>query len=313
MNNRDGDRKQGSSPVRGFDTFGDDARWFRELLASKGVTVMAGSAMERALEAMARVSGYVQNPPTGPAVAARASQLLDADPGREALRQLLLDAVAGANLVRTVRKAVSVSPTVFDAHWHLFRGPDVLVGKEGNGRDRDLMWELFIAAAAVCAADDVKIGKPDVRCRIRNVSWGIECKVFTSRNPDKHVERVKEAVRQLKESGVDRGFVAVNVTNVVDHAHLDEAIRAFGMHRFTQDQVLKSLNQQVRAIASPFKEARFVTWLESYPKTRWLFFQANTTALTGLSVPFLTAHLWVGLGQPNPPDEAMANRFQRAV
>jgi hypothetical protein len=313
MDNRDGDRSPEASPVRGFDTFGDDSRWFRELLVSKGVTVMGGSAMEKALEAMTRVSGYVQHPPSGPAVAANAARRLETDAGRNELKRLLLDAVAGANLVRMVRKALSASSTVFDDQWHRFRGPDVLVGKEGKGRDRDLTWELFIAAVSVCAANDVEIGHPDVRCRIRDISWGIECKVFTSLNPEKHVERVKKAVRQLEQSDVDRGFVAVNVTNVVDHTHLDKAIRAFGKDLFSQDQVLGNLGRQVTTIATPFKEAPFVDWLRTYPKTRALFFQANTTTLAGLSVPFLTSRLWIDLGQPNPADEAMANRFQRAA
>lgn len=314
MDNRNSDKTPETSPVRGFDTFGDDARWFRQLLASKGVTRRGGSAMEKALEAMTRVSEYVLHPLSGPAVEASAARRLETNAGRNELKQLLLDAVAGANLVRMVRKAISASPTVFNGHWDLFRGPDVFVGKSGEQKlERDLMWELFIAAVCVHAADDVRIGKPDVRCRVREVSWGIECKVFNSSNPEKHIKRVKEAVRQLEGSDVHRGFVAVNVTNVVDHSHLDEAIRAFGEKLFIQDEILKNLVRQVAAVAASFREARFAGWLGSFPKTRALFFQANTTGLAGRSLPFLTSHLWVDLGQPSPADEAMANRFQTAA
>jgi len=227
--------------------------------------------------------------------------------------------------VRTVRKALLASPTVFDQKWNLFRGPDVLVAKSGKQRlERDLMWELFVAAVCTHAADDVKIGKPDVRCRIRDVAWGIECKVLNSPKPAKHVERVKEGVCQLQDSDIDRGFVAVNLTNVIDHHRFGESIRTFGKNLFTQDEIMRDLRHQVRAVASPFNDVRFREWLRRYHKTRALFFHANSICLAGKSLSLSTFSLWVDVGNPdvtksgeldrrNPLDEAMAIRFLRAA
>lgn len=305
---------QRANPAPGLETFGDDAHWFRELLASKGVHLVEGSDMDATLQAMIWVSNAKLHPPAGPNVEADAARELGTDVGRARLEKVLLVAVAGANLVRTVRKALLVSPTVFDDRWDLFRGPDVLLVKGGKQRrERDLMWELYIAAVAVHAADDVRIGQPDVRCRVRDVSWGIECKVFNSQKTSKHVERVKEAVRQLENSDVDCGFIALNLTNVVDQGRMREGIRAFGKKLFSQDAVLLDLDSQVRAIAAPFVEKQFLLWMSPYSKTRAIFWHANTICLVGLSLSLCTYRLWVDFGSLNPSDEAMSNRFQSAA
>ena len=306
-------------PVRGFDTFGDDARWFRELLTSKGVEVMNLSEMDVALKAMTRISEDVRNPPSGPpSVEAQAAHLLQTEHGRTALERMLLDGVEGANLVRTVRKALLASPTVFDQRWRLFRGSDVLMARNAKqSRERDLTWELFVAAICVHAANDVRIAwtdSPDIRCRIRDVEWGIECKVLSSLNPTKQAERVKKGIRQLEESNIERGFVAVNLTSVVDHSRLGESIRAFGSPLFSESDIVGDLQRQVKEIADRLIDARFQEWARRFHKTRALFFHANTICLAGLSLSLSTFRLWLGLGNPDDPvDDAMANRFQKAA
>jgi hypothetical protein len=98
MDSSDNDQQQHREPVRGLDKFGDDAHWFRDLLASKCVNVVSGSEMDIALKAMTRASEAVLHPPSGPDVEAKAAQLLQTDDGRFTLERFLLDAVAGANL-----------------------------------------------------------------------------------------------------------------------------------------------------------------------------------------------------------------------
>jgi len=300
--------------VPGLDSFDDHAVWFREKLASNGVHLTGGSPLDIALQAMSRVAEAKLHPPTGPNVKVDAARFLETEDGRARMQKELLLAVSGANLVRTIRAALAVSPIVFDRSWHLFRGRDVLVAKAGKqSKDRDLVWELYVAAVAVGAADTVRMDEPDVRCRVRDVSWGIPCKMLNSRNPSKHVERVKEGVRQLQDSDMDRGFVAVNLTNVIDHRLLGEALRAFGENALTQEQIMADIEAQAEALIRPFLDARFSAWLRPYNKTRALFFHANTICLAGLTLSFSTWRRWIGIRGRNPCDEAMANRFQRAT
>ena len=193
--------------------------------------------MDRVLDAMVRISVAAGPAALPEGAAERFEQLLQDETGRGNLGRLLLDGVGGANLVRTVRNAVAADPAVFDGKWDLFRGPDVVMARYlKRTRERDLTWELFVAALCAHAAEDVKVARddnPDVRCRIRHVRWGIECKVFDSSKPEKQMDRVKEGIRQIQDSAaIDRGFVAVNLTSVVDHSRFDESLRAFGLQLF---------------------------------------------------------------------------------
>jgi hypothetical protein len=137
--------------------------------------------------------------------------------------------------------------------------------------------------------------------------------MLNSPNPSKHVERVKKGVRQLQVSDVNRGFVAVNLTNVIDHRLLGKALRAFGEKALTQEQIMADLEAQAEALIRPFSDAQFLEWLRPYDKTRALFFHANTICLAGLTLSLSTWRRWTGIRGPNPHDEAMANRFQRAT
>jgi hypothetical protein len=312
----------------GFEQFGMDAEWFRHLLASKGVLVIAGSEMDRALKAMTRISEIVESKPVVDG-AQKLELLLQDEKGRATLERLILDGVGGANLVRTVRKALDADLTVFDDKWDLFRGPDVLMARYlKRTAERDLTWELFIAALCVHAADDVKLAQndnPDIRCRIRDITWGIECKVFDSSKQEKQIERVKEGIRQLQGSDVDRGFVAVNLTSVIDRSRFCDSIRAFGTPLFTEADIMADLKRQVTTLVRPFTETAFHRWSEKYHKARALSFHASTICLAGMTLALTTLRTWVDLHRPeqvdlikllrwpHPLDEAMSNRFQHAA
>jgi hypothetical protein len=112
----------------GFARFGEDARWLRDHLASKGIGIAPDSPMERALRAMTRMTEAVLSPPVADG-AAKLANLLQNETGRTTLEQFILDGVAGAHLVRAIRNAVEIAPTVFDGKWHLFSGPDVLLAR----------------------------------------------------------------------------------------------------------------------------------------------------------------------------------------
>src|SRR5450755_642180 len=181
----------------GFERFGEDAQWFRDLLAEKGVKLKSPSPMDDALKAMTQISYAVTS--------GKEPGLRD---GSELLR-LITDAVGARNLINFVRKAVATDPKVFDGKWHLSRGPDVLLARyRGQTPQRNFMWELYVAALCLRGTKNVKIAdsdNPDIRCSLREVGWGVECKVPDSRNPASQMKNVKEAARQIEATDVDRG------------------------------------------------------------------------------------------------------------
>jgi hypothetical protein len=312
----------------GFPRFGADARWLRDHLASKGVRISPDSAMERALRAMTRTTEAVLSPPVADG-ATKLAHLLQNETGRTTLERFILDGVAGAHLVRAIRSAVEIAPTVFDGKWHLFSGPDVLLARHvKRTSEKDLMWELYLATLCLRAGDDVRIsdnGNPDVSFRVRDVRWGIEAKVPNSRRRDRQIEIVKEAIKQLEKSDIDRGFVAVNLTSIVNHSHFRRSVGSFGEALFTEAEILADLQRQVAEIVEPFTHAQFHEWVKPYQKARAIAFQAQTICIAGKTLSLTSYDLWFDLHKPNraelrdllvwphPLDQAMANRFQKAV
>jgi hypothetical protein len=313
-----------------FRRFGTDAEWFRAQLASRDVKLVTGSQMDLALKAMTQIStsfGTAARLP--PTVVEELTRIVrDQGVGDSMLRRIR-DGIGAANLVRAVRKALEVDPRIFDGKWDLFRGPDVVLARyERQTAERNLTWELYVAALCLLAAKSVSIAgteNPDIRCWIRNVCWGVECKVFDSQSPDAHMRSIKTAARQLDGSDVDRGFIAVNLTSVIDHARFLQSLRAFGTPEFDGDAILVELRRQAQTIVRPFTETAFENWARKYRKTRAIFFQAQAIALTETRLSLTTYRRWVALHRPQPtdlvwpvqwpeaPDQAMENRFAKAV
>ena len=148
----------GSRSGGGFERFGEDAQWFRDLLAEKGVKIKSPSPMDDALKAMTQISDAVK------------SGIEPALRNGNALLRLLTDGVGGRHLISFVRRAVAINPKVFDGKWHLFRGPDALLARyRGHSPTRNFMWELYVAALCLRGTRDVTIAEndnPDVRCKL---------------------------------------------------------------------------------------------------------------------------------------------------
>lgn len=311
----------------GFPRFGEDARWLQDHPASDGITIAPRSAMERALQAMNRTTAAALSPPAEDG-AAKLSRLLEDEAGRTTLEQFILDGVAGAHLVRAIRNAVEKDPKVFDGKWHLFSGPDVLLARYVKRRsERDLMWELYLATLCLRIGDDVQISdkNPDIRFRVRNVRWGVEAKLIHSRRRNRQIDAVKEAIKQLEKSEIDRGFVAVNLTSALDHDRFSQSVKAFGQTLFTEDAILADPRCQVDAIVEPFTHDQFLEWTKQYPKARAVAFQAQTICIAGKTLSLTSYDLWFDLHEPtredlralltwpHPLDQAIANRFQSAL
>lgn len=60
-------------------------------------------------------------------------------------------------------------------------------------------------------------GNPDVIGEYKGEKWGFACKVSHSEHPATFLERVREGIEQIERADVDRGFVVVNLKNLIPH------------------------------------------------------------------------------------------------
>lgn len=87
------------------------------------------------------------------------------------------------------------------------------------------LFELVAGCIAMGASDWVELddptgqgrhaSNPDVMFRYRGQSWGIACKTPDSQNTMTYLDRVEEGVHQVEVSSVDRGFVLINLRNLI--------------------------------------------------------------------------------------------------
>ena len=124
------DLKVSTRSETNFQKFGTDAAWFREQLAAHGVKLVAGSQMDRSLNAMTEISASFGVGPKLPAAVTAALTEIVRDQGvADRTLRLMRDGVAATNLAASVRRALDVDPRIFDGKWDLFRGPDVVLAR----------------------------------------------------------------------------------------------------------------------------------------------------------------------------------------
>jgi len=173
---------------------GGDAAWFRRQLREKGIALHGDSYVARALVALEEMAEGIEGrwqPPPGE------------DQGEK-----IRSASGLLFLIKAVRQALEHRPDAFTSKWRLFRGADVNLvayGAQSRTKERDKMWELFIAALCERVFDDVVLAEhenPDVRCSVREEQWGIECKILYSDKPDTQQDQLLDKATQLEKAGI---------------------------------------------------------------------------------------------------------------
>lgn len=303
-----------STPITNFQRFGDDAAWFRRILLEHEVNLVGGSPLDRALVAMASIADASRFiPPSGdPAVIRDVTRKLIAT---FKIDVLLREGVAVAHLVRAIRKTVGRNPRVLDGKWHLFRGSDVVLARyNGRTSGRELVWELYIAAIGLKITADLQVAgndNPDVRLRVRDTAWGIECKVFNSSKRKRQIKSVETAAKQLQTADIDRGVIAVNITGAIDHEPFLRSIREFGTDLFSgAEDISWELRERARTVSDQFYEPAFLRWIHAYPKVRAIFFQAQTIAIVNKTLSLNSYGDWLAVHPEEVADLRMSGRFK---
>lgn len=164
--------------------------------------------------------------------------------------------------------------------------------------------------------DDVELApegdNPDVRCSVRGLRWGLECKIIYSTNPRRQIETLGDKVEQIQKSPVERGVVAVNVSALLDHSPLltPNANRT----RFEVDQYLKAeVDRVMDQIDTPSLQNQIRDRQTDALRSKlagFYFLAESATVIEGrLAIPRY------GLGllledPPSVPDLAFHNRLQ---
>jgi hypothetical protein len=284
------------------------------------VSLLKGSDLDLALDRMEEISIFgAKRLEVTPERASELHAILRTPEMIARVTTMLLDGTGAAHLVRSVRAAVERNSTVFDGKWGLFAGPDVVLARSYRRvPERDRVWELYIAAACLKldSSADVRVANndnPDIQCVVRGTLWGIECKAFGSLDTARHVSNLEKALRQIEDSSVERGLVAVNLTAALDHSRYHASLGAFGTQMFTPDELVADLRDQVLNVTHRILETGFRNTARSFPKTRGLFFQGQTIALAGKALTPTTFRHWLSLGERDGADLKMERRFESAV
>lgn len=254
------------------ENIGKNATWFRSRLAAAGVRPPVGSAFGDALHALETID----------AIAKRAT--VD-----KVAEDQIVDAIAAALLVGAARCLETRSPHLLNASINLFRGTDVLLARPGDRNfARDTALEFLWAAIAGVGASNPVLGgstNPDVRFRIRDEDWGVECKMVYAPNPTRIADEVDRKLRQLRDGPSAHGLAVVDLTAVIGHAP---------RFQLSLDAASDQLHRNLLAWRSEIlANGRLLERLqEIFPKAEAVIFSAHSAILTRDS-PALLASFYV--------------------
>jgi hypothetical protein len=291
----------------------EDILWFGRAMEAKGVKLnarlSAGIRAARDLGIMAFVtSGLASRMP--PTVRVEAGPL----PGID-----IAAATAACSLIHTLRYAESNKPKLFEACWKVvFEGVPFAIPQR-QSPERDHVWEFLNAASYSEFGDGVDINMSDegadVRGKFRRCQWGIECKVFYSTNVSHHIDRIIEGAKQLENDvQVEKGVVAVNVTNCIDHTAFQRSLIDGSTFR-TTDSARDALAATVREIAietsTPAFQRRFAADKNGKLrlKCRAVLYIGQTVALAGGRVEVFTSQVSLLRKPSEVSDRVFANRY----
>jgi hypothetical protein len=229
-------------------------------------------------------------------------------------------AAAVISLIRAFRRALSRDPKLFGAAWRVISSGAPLAIPQHRSSDRDHVWEVINAAVHFQFASNVQLNESaagvDVKGIFRGVRWGIECKVLYTAKVEHRIDRIIDGVKQLEsDSSVEKGVVAVNVTDCIDHAPFQ--------HSLTGDRsVFPSPAEATKALAAAVKKLALETSTPSLQhrlvadkqgnrrnKCRAVIYVGQTVALAGGLLSVFTSQVSVLRRPSEISDKAFANQY----
>lgn len=267
--------------------------WFRAFLAEHEIQPPKGSAFGDALRALDSVRAVIRGeaqPPIPP--------------------DDLVAAGAAALMIGAVQQLARRAPDTLQGVLRIFRGKDILLAREGSRNPaRDVSWEVFCAAlTAVGGSSQPVLGhhrNPDVLFRIRDMSWGLECKVVYTRNVDTVRNEVSDKLDQIIDGPADRGVVMVDASSVVDHGREGHFTRSI-------DEAAERLQAEIlRFKAEVLSDGRIRAKLARLgPKAVAVVFCAHSAFLAQDSMAILVNLHIVTSVRIDGPDRAWVNRLR---
>jgi hypothetical protein len=179
-------------------------KWFRDLLRHHNIIITPGSSFDNALSDATRLSeAYAtKTPPQDTNLPALYRRAFYIDFLCKATYRAL-NTKAWANLKPCLTLFTDVDSTFFDAI--------------PRSRERDLVWEYLVGALMSTFIEDISFATPDIVGTYKNCQWGVECKVFYSKNRDHQIDRIVEGAKQLESSSVNMGVIIVHCSNLITH------------------------------------------------------------------------------------------------
>lgn len=185
-----------TSPLPALDFRREDVEWFRAEARRRGVAIHSPTR-----EALQAVEKIIETTEAGTSIPARAG----------------LDAASMVSVCKLARLVSEKSPSLATTMWELLKADTRWTLPMKRSRQRDMMWEIVVAAAALRGFEDVSLSEPDVTCSLGGSRWGIACKVSYAAKPDSVRKRIWEGIDQIERANVRAGAVVVNVTGVLPH------------------------------------------------------------------------------------------------
>jgi hypothetical protein len=230
-------------------------------------------------------------------------------------------AAAVCSLIRTLRRMEARNPKLFEACWAVVFGGAPIAVPQKQTPDRDHVWEFLNAAVCSEFAVDVAVNQldagVDVSGGLRGGRWGVECKVVYTGNIQRRIDRIIDGAKQIEaDQTVDKGVVAVNVTNLVDHGPFRRALSGQQPFRTLGDAtavLAAEVKRVVRETATPTMHKRLVEDKHGNPrrKCRAVVFVGQTVTLAGGRVEVFTSQFSMLRKPAEVPDKVFVNRYHR--
>jgi hypothetical protein len=292
----------------------DDVLWFGRTLRERGVDLPAH--ITPALEAARELGIIVHLTKLAADKLPQGVRLQTHIPNTFDIRL----AAAVISLIRAFRRALSRDPKLLEGAWRVISGGAPLAIPQRQTNDRDHVWEVVNAAIHSRFASDVQLNESgagvDVKGMFRGVQWGVECKVLYTAKVERRIDRIITGVKQLEsDTSVEKGVVAVNVTDCIDHARFQHSLTGDGSVFPSPAEATKALAAAVKKLAVETSTASLQQRLtvdkhgNRRSKCRAVIYVGQTVALAGGRLNVFTSQVSVLRKPSEIPDKVFANRY----
>ena len=266
----------------GTSGIGASLSWTKHMLCMLGVRVHEQSGLAQSFAALERLMGTV-----------RTQETVRYKSPQEAQQKYFLS--NGADfLTKALQKGFESGLRGFDGHYNeLASANPVTTSPDGaSSSSRAKAWELLLANLVSTIAKDVRPEEPDVVCTFEGRRTGLAAKMLYSRAATKQLERIREGARQLENSNVEEGYVAVNLVELFPHGKMFEL---FQHARFDQvDEIVNVMDVWMNAFMAAHGMDRWARQLKDSEKLlAVLFFLPTVLHVNGLPttlVPYYRVH-----------------------